>query len=187
MILKDKITKLGMSAAVFSAVGGFMVVGAESAVAATFTVDSDIVLKNASGGVTGDYGDLSGSFDYEGGVFSNINLKATFVGLFPLFEEFEATYDTFVDGSFDTLSASTGPDMLTGVSLVFPDLNSLSLGTPVALREGSVTLASQFGSVYFPLAGEIEKVPTPALLPGLIGLGVAAFRRKQAEMAEEEA
>lgn len=34
---------------------------------------------------------------------------------------------------------------------------------------------------------EYEVIPTPALLPGLIGLGVAALRRKKDETAEENA
>jgi len=33
----------------------------------------------------------------------------------------------------------------------------------------------------------VERVPSPALLPGLIGMGVAAFRRKQNEAVEENA
>lgn len=32
-----------------------------------------------------------------------------------------------------------------------------------------------------------EPIPTPALLPGLVGMGVAALRRKKDEMAEENA
>lgn len=34
---------------------------------------------------------------------------------------------------------------------------------------------------------EVQPVPTPALLPGLVGLGVAALRRKKDETAEEAA
>jgi hypothetical protein len=39
----------------------------------------------------------------------------------------------------------------------------------------------------FGILQEAQVVPTPALLPGLIGLGVAALRRKNEEPAEENA
>ncbi|MBE9112160.1 PTPA-CTERM sorting domain-containing protein [Nodosilinea sp. LEGE 07298] len=44
--------------------------------------------------------------------------------------------------------------------------------------------ANSTGSSY---AFDVEEVPTPALLPGLVGLGVAALRRKDEESAEENA
>ena len=37
------------------------------------------------------------------------------------------------------------------------------------------------------LSGDVTAVPTPALLPGLVGLGVAALRRKQGKSAGENA
>lgn len=188
MMLTKSFTQLGVATATFAAVGSFMTVNAETAAAASFTVEADIFLQGASGG-SFDIGDVFGSFDYDfsNNNFSNISLTSKFSGLGPFFPAFTTTYNTFVDGSIDTLTAKVAGANIDGISLVFPELNKLTLGSPAALKAGSVTLITQQFELSAPVQGSITAVPTPALLPGLIGLGVAALRRKNEESAEENA
>lgn len=49
-------------------------------------------------------------------------------------------------------------------------------GTP-----GLVTFSTQFGDTTNSYSGNLAAVPTPALLPGLIGMGVAALRRRKSD------
>ncbi len=186
-MLTKSFTKLGVVTAAFAAVGGFMAVDAETAAAASFTVDADIFLKTASGG-SFDVGDVFGAFDYDAtsNIFSNISLTSKFDG-FLFLDPFTTTYDTFVDGSIDTLTAKVAGANIDGISLVFPELNKLVPGSSAALKAGSVTLITQQIELSAPVKGSITAVPTPALLPGLIGLGVAALRRKNEESTEESA
>ncbi len=187
MTLTKSFTKLGVATATLAAVGGFMAVSAEIATAATFKVQADIIFEE-DGSPSFDVGDIFGSFDYDvdTNFFSNINLTSVFVGTAD-FPSFTTTYNTLVNGSIDTLVAKASGSTRTGITLLFPNLNTIPVGSTVALRAGSLTLASQRFSLSTPLEGTVTAVPTPALLPGLIGLGVAALRRKDEEPAEENA
>lgn len=52
---------------------------------------------------------------------------------------------------------------------------------------GELAPLEQIGTAgNFGFSASVTAVPTPALLPGLIGMGVAALRRKQGEEASEE-
>jgi hypothetical protein len=59
-------------------------------------------------------------------------------------------------------------------------------GVGVFSTQGNFVATSQFprGTTY---SGTVVAVPTPALLPGLLGLGVAALRRKNDTVSEENA
>jgi hypothetical protein len=53
---------------------------------------------------------------------------------------------------------------------------------------GVLTEDNAFGSGYATISNfSVTPVPTPALLPGLIGMGVAALRKKRSEAEESEA
>lgn len=53
---------------------------------------------------------------------------------------------------------------------------------------GVLTVDNAFGAGYATISNfNVTPVPTPALLPGLIGMGVAALRKKQSEAEESEA
>jgi hypothetical protein len=49
-----------------------------------------------------------------------------------------------------------------------------------------ITKAAQ-GNVSFEMSQDVEAIPTPALLPGLIGMGVAALRRRKGDDSEAAA
>ncbi len=89
------------------------------------------------------------------------------------------------------ISGLTFPSDLTDVMLVFKGPNEFNfVGYLVEGTTGNWT--SPFNSqqtshisVYYRNGG--VPIPTPALLPGLIGMGVAALRKRQQEDGEQEA
>ncbi|MEA5448627.1 PTPA-CTERM sorting domain-containing protein [Leptolyngbya sp. CCNP1308] len=82
------------------------------------------------------------------------------------------------------LVRNPGNDWLATVDGRFQDTGLPALGAFDPLQDDLFTLANSQGASY---SFDIEEVPTPALLPGLIGIGVAALRRKKDETAEENA
>ncbi|NEQ54392.1 MAG: PTPA-CTERM sorting domain-containing protein [Leptolyngbya sp. SIO3F4] len=79
----------------------------------------------------------------------------------------------FIGGSNFTIDALVTGDIM--------DLNGNLLGT----AEGSfssVKTINQVGNYSINLDG--TAIPTPALLPGLVGLATAAFRKRKSELAE---
>jgi hypothetical protein len=60
-----------------------------------------------------------------------------------------------------------------------------SLNLTAVLRSGSSPNSAIVGFDSFQESTDWEVIPTPALLPGLVGLGVAALRRKQSGTAQE--
>ncbi|MBD2112376.1 MULTISPECIES: PTPA-CTERM sorting domain-containing protein [Cyanophyceae] len=76
----------------------------------------------------------------------------------------------------------TNSDWMANVEGQFQDTALPAFGEFDPLNDVDFVKASNGSSYSF----DIEEVPTPALLPGLIGLGVAALRRKNEE-AEENA
>lgn len=61
-----------------------------------------------------------------------------------------------------------------------------NLGNPLAAGNFLVNVVSSSGAkIDYTYDIEANPVPTPALLPGLIGMGVAAWRKRKGEMAEE--
>jgi hypothetical protein len=194
MTLTQPLAKLGTSVAVFGIVGGFVAISAETASAASvkYTVDADILqlLQDGSSGVVGN---VVGGFKFNSatGTFSDVSLTSKFTG--GIFSSFpEQTYDTVLNGTVNTLSAnnaSFAPNV-AGISLVFPSLNTIPIGSTRNLLQGSVNFGQTTPpfnfSAYLPLEGSVTAVPTPALLPGLVGMGLAALRRKKSEEAVEE-
>ncbi|UBF27352.1 PTPA-CTERM sorting domain-containing protein [Kovacikia minuta CCNUW1] len=51
--------------------------------------------------------------------------------------------------------------------------------------QGQANVSGSSSSLFRNAEFSAQAIPTPALLPGLIGLGVAAFRRRKTEVAEE--
>jgi hypothetical protein len=187
MALTQSLTKVGMATAIASLTCGITVITADSASAASFkkfVITGDIFQPSFSGPAT-DVGDVSGSFTWDGTSFPTINLAVkTTAG--PVLDE---VYTSFVGGSSNHLSATntfiSGANFPYGIHLAFPSLDSFNLGQTKTLFAGSTAVTGS--AAYLPVSGSLTAVPTPALLPGLIGLGVAALRRKNGETAEENA
>ena len=158
----------------------------EPASALTFRVDAQhLDLKT---GAPTEFG-LTGTFDFTGGVFSNINLRSSLTG---------QTYTSLFGGQPSTDKTAYFEDpsatVFSELKLTFASaLSSAKLGDTISL-EGGTSLKSleviDSPFLAFPLAapltGSATAVPTPALLPGLIGMGVAALRRKQEEETSED-
>jgi len=97
--------------------------------------------------------------------------------------------------SFDSVLASTGVG--TGIlgtsfasaNLVLAGLTNLT--APVTFRIVGIGTPTGFPNARFltldnvELDGAVTAVPTPALLPALMGLGVAAIRKRKAQNAEQ--
>jgi hypothetical protein len=82
------------------------------------------------------------------------------------------------------LVKNPGNDWLATVEGQFQDTGKPAFGEFDPLQDNSFAIATGNGSSY---SFDIEEVPTPALLPGFIGLGVLALRRKNDKSAEESA
>lgn len=81
-------------------------------------------------------------------------------------DDFQTLIFTLTHGTEDIGGYIFGQDERFGIRLT-----SVGPGLDEDDREGSSKV--------------VGKVPTPALLPGLVGLGIAALRKKQEDMAEE--
>ena len=100
---------------------------------------------------------------------------------------------------FNFIETSTGITLkITGY-----DVLTTNVGGVVTAAYTNVTgLAFDTSAIYYPFAsgnftfsqdsnnntfgnGEIEIVPTPALLPGLLGMGIAAWRKRKQEAMED--
>lgn len=97
--------------------------------------------------------------------------------------------DILVNG-FSTGLSFGDPSVLpaTVQSSAFNVWNTFEIGSNF-IQEGENLLSfkvQDVGSITG-FRAEYEVIPTPALLPGLIGMGVAALRRKKDETAEENA
>ncbi|MBE9112161.1 PTPA-CTERM sorting domain-containing protein [Nodosilinea sp. LEGE 07298] len=78
------------------------------------------------------------------------------------------------------INGANGDQQVNGARYVnFTSSSSSDYFDSIVLRSTSAAFESDNHA--------FREVPTPALLPGLIGLGVAALRRKQDETAEENA
>ncbi len=118
----------------------------------------------------------------------------------PSYVSFTWNYGTFDLPLFDADGNAFGADPFVVVDPSSPD--------PILLAEfdgesgiytflvnpgeqfgfGVLTEDNAFGSGYATISNfSVTPVPTPALLPGLIGMGVAALRKKRSEAEESEA
>lgn len=172
-----------LSAAVAGAAAGSVMMSAAPASALTFSVNAEVFNNSNNSKI----GDITGSFDYEDGIgYSNINLFSSWT---------QRTYT-----ALDKTIASTGLQAYfvdpastfagTQLKLSFArDLGTVGLGDVAKILNGG-TLASLEGktvevvgmgqfNLYAPTSGDVTAIPTPALLPGLIGMGVAALRKRQ--------
>lgn len=89
------------------------------------------------------------------------------------------------------LVRNPGNDWLASMTGMFQDTGLPAFGEFDPLQDNTVgrigftnVASNSNGSSY---SFDVEEVPTPALLPGMVGLGVAALRRKNDESAEENA
>jgi hypothetical protein len=174
-------TKVALGAATAAlAIGvGF----SEPASALTFSVKADAF----DADTFADVGDIAGSFKFVGGTYNFINITSNVTG---------TVYKTLFSGNGFGAIFAAGDNKL---HIAFDsDLNSASVGDTINIIGASTFLSKETFpvsvpglskplSVAIPMQGTATAVPTPALLPGLIGLGVAALRRKDEETTEENA
>jgi hypothetical protein len=185
---------LAFSITVAGTAASLVLVGADSASALTFRLNANILSSELEPSPT-PVGTITGTFKYEGGVFSNIKLTAdrpllnTLFGPLNLDREYGGVAsnrpNSGLEAWFTTSSAET-PLIVSLLKLRFSsDLGNATIGQTIALAG-----ANEFNSVellQFPfigvqtssLEGSVTAIPTPALLPGLIGMGVAALRKRQ--------
>lgn len=64
--------------------------------------------------------------------------------------------------------------------MVNPWMEDYYQAKPLAALSSDVSCTSASGQTYF-YSGNATLVPTPALLPGLIGLGLGLWRKRKAE------
>lgn len=95
-------------------------------------------------------------------------------GLIPIFSDFDGDIRTV--GLVHLLSPTPSAEINAVIDGIFPQFP-----TAAGIDSDEVFFASNY-TVF-----EAVEVPTPALLPGLIGLGIGALRRKRAVAAEEKA
>lgn len=106
--------------------------------------------------------------------------------------------DTALDNVIEFFNGATSVAKLSGLDIV----NAIQ-GTPLAVTPGDRTRYVEFyktdftgnffnkvvltnsGGNYFEVDNVAYQVPTPALLPGLIGLGVAALRKRKQQAKQE--
>lgn len=146
----------------------------------------------------GDPLDLDG--DGAPGVQGNTFFGTTLAGSIASYVSFDWAYDSFDNNpEFDSFGIFFGADPLTYTYVSLAGGVSGPAG-PVADSYSFLVNPGDFFGFYVETAdnayGEgfatisnfnVNAVPTPALLPGLIGMGVAALRKKQAEAEESEA
>ncbi|MFM7450811.1 MAG: PTPA-CTERM sorting domain-containing protein [Leptolyngbyaceae cyanobacterium] len=84
-----------------------------------------------------------------------------------------------LNGAFTQLTNVAGGFNQSGsasFNVAFGD--SFGFGTRLSSSAGGIFIISNFNG---PTGGGATVVPTPALLPGLIGMGIAAWRKRKAE------
>ena len=113
------------------------------------------------------------------GLSSGVTYSLNSFGLTKLSDgSFKAVLDGIFSGNIGDVDGSiTFQSGLTKVD------NSVDLSKPK--KKGSkLFLANTSGSSF---SGDTTAIPTPALIPGLLGLGVAALRKRKSEESEVEA
>jgi hypothetical protein len=190
MNLKSLMTGAAIAATV---VGGSMALSAPAEAliisgASSFTPVSGLP---ATLNVTGEFsnGDLSGGFTNVTGIqvgTLNITAPGNYVATPSYITNFMYQGQNAV---FNLLSGSGVYANINGVTFfgddIFGEIRTLG-GTLLATAKGSVSSVQTGNSSDFSLSLNATAVPTPALLPGLVGMGVAALRKRKGEGAEQE-
>lgn len=166
-----------------------------------FAADGTVDETGAPGSIT-----LFGGND-QSGLQGNTLYGTTLAGSLPSYVSFDWAYGSFDDPTFDSFGIFFGVDPSTATYTSLAGGGIYGPAAPDNLGQGTVNgtytfLVNPGESFGFyvetadNLAGEgfatisnfnVTAVPTPALLPGLIGMGVAALRKKQSEAEESEA
>jgi hypothetical protein len=111
------------------------------------------------------------------------------------FSNFLATISSGSSSTNFTNVMSSGSNFLLATGDLFGTTSTVNISFMPALTGTPGDMSAFAGIVNFDEAGlpggfftgTVTAVPTPALLPGLIGIGVAALRKKQGEESEQEA
>lgn len=171
----------------------------------SFGGSARLVDSSIGGIATLDFAENPSGFGTPGGTASNFSTSTAAFG--PFFSTFSISDLDLEKTSANTWVLSGGPvSWLTGLSSgigftleAFDLAQNTSSGTfeaaisgfftPSSLN-GSGDLTSQAGLLTFDVgsafSADITAIPTPALLPGLVGLGVAAFRKRNGQDSSQQ-
>ena len=137
---------------------------------------------------------LNGQYSLQGFSFWNFNDSSDFFNNINVFGIQGVNISTSLDGS--TYSALSGAPTQFAIGTYAPESPEQFAFAPTLANYVRLSVLSNYYGEY-PLAAfnEVQfdgtpataptAVPTPALLPGLIGLGVAALRKRKAEAASK--
>ncbi|MBD2260584.1 PTPA-CTERM sorting domain-containing protein [Pseudanabaena sp. FACHB-2040] len=184
---------LALSVTMAGTAASMVLMGADPASALTFKINANIFESSLS--PTTSVGKLTGSFDYDDvNGYSNIKITSDLL---------DRDYDGLVPGlasngvkAWFSTSEST-PSLQSLLKLEFAsNLGSARFGDTISLVGGGnldsfegVETPAPFpfrgsAAFLFPLEGSVTAVPTPALLPGLIGMGLTALRKRRDDSEE---
>jgi hypothetical protein len=135
-------------------------------------------------------GDLSGGFTNVTGTQVN-TLTITAPGNYSATPSYITNFVYQGQNAVFNLASGSGiyASSVSGTSFsggILGEIRSLVGNTLLAKATGSFSGNQVPGSSDFSLRLNATAVPTPALLPGLVGLGVAALRKRKGEGAEKE-
>jgi len=104
----------------------------------------------------------------------------------PLSNSFTVSAGSITSATFVAFGLGNNPPAVTGSSLAL-NLNSPLYKniTGLSNTSGSIVVSPNTGLSFTPVTPPTA-VPTPALLPGLLGLGAAALRKRKAEQVKAE-
>jgi len=206
-------SKISLSLVAASLATGFVGLQASPALASfespvTFTFEAEVFSSNGSFDGDVGYGSFTIDFDnvdfIDGVGFASPNNGALVEFLVTINDENLSPSNDIDFDSFPRvdLDENHNPISLDFVAERFDDVNPTNFNDPRILSifladelipagfdpfSASLSSASATAPVDFVTTAFIQEVPTPALLPGLIGMGIASLRRKQKQAVEATA
>lgn len=137
------------------------------------------------------------------GIQGNTFYGTTLAGSIASYVSFHWDYDSNDNPTFDSFGVFFGSDPFDSSTWTLTSIAGGGIYGPAGPADGDYnflvnpgdffgfyveTADNKFGEGFATISNfNVTAVPTPALLPGLIGMGVAALRKKQSEAEESEA
>ncbi len=133
-------------------------------------------------------GALTGTFDFDdaANTYSNIALNSPFTGGYVASSAAPGSTSTLLTLSKDLFGTPNAITLFLSFANPLGSLPSIAIGPSFELVNPSV-LPTGVSPIATVNGGSVVAIPTPLLLPSLIGLGVAALRRRKAVLASAEA
>lgn len=144
-----------------------------------------VVGSNIYGGTNGGRPGVGQPGSFTSGTF----LMTDLAGSLPSFVSFHWRYGSYDSPGFDFFGVVVNnvPTVLANASGQFGNY-TFQVNPGDEFGFGVWSADSAYGAGYVEISNfNVTPVPTPALLPGLIGMGVAALRKKQGEAEEADA